>query len=73
MLTMFFKEGEITSFQDLNNVDLDMFSKYFQGCLSKGIYLAPSQYECMFPSAVHSEQDIEETLSVHYDVLKSLH
>ena len=73
MLTMFFKEGEITNFQGLNNVDLDMFSKYFKGCLSKGIYLAPSQYECMFPSAVHSEQDIEETLSVHYDVLKSLH
>ena len=73
MLTMFFKEGGVSCFSDLADVDLSMFSKYFQGCLSKGIYFAPSQYECMFPSAAHTEQDIEKTISIHYDILKTIH
>ncbi|MEE3235220.1 MAG: glutamate-1-semialdehyde 2,1-aminomutase [Candidatus Latescibacterota bacterium] len=73
MLTMFFKGGKISCFGDLADVDLSMFSKYFRSCLERGIYIPPSQYECMFPSVAHTEQDIEKTISIHYDVLKNIH
>ena len=73
MLTMFFKSGEVSCFNDLADIDLSMFAKYFRRCLNKGLYIAPSQYECMFPSIAHTEQDIENTIAVHYDVLKSIH
>ena len=73
MLTMFFKSGHVSCFSDLADLDLSMFAKYFRRSLDKGLYIAPSQYECMFPSVAHTEQDIENTIGVHYDVLKSIH
>ncbi len=73
MLSMFFVEGEVCCFADLASVDLDRFARYFWACLERGIYLAPSQYECMFPSVAHSDEDVEKTLAVHYEALKEVH
>ncbi len=73
MLCMFFTEHPVTRFADLATVDLERFSRYFWACLQRGIYLAPSQYECMFPSVAHSDEDIEKTLVIHYDALRAVH
>jgi glutamate-1-semialdehyde 2,1-aminomutase len=40
--------------------------------LSSGIYAAPSQFEAMFLSAAHSEEDIQKILSVADQVLGSI-
>jgi len=32
--------------------------------LEKGIYLPPSQFEAIFVSAAHTEDDIEKTIAV---------
>ena len=73
MVCMFFTEGEIVDFQSVASADTELFKKYFWESLERGVYLAPSQYECMFPSVVHSDEDIEQTLRVHYEILKALH
>ena len=31
----------------------------FRHLLEQGIYIAPSQYECLFPSLAHSDAEIE--------------
>jgi glutamate-1-semialdehyde 2,1-aminomutase len=73
MMCLFFTREPVRGFADLAAVDLERFSRYFWACLERGVYLAPSQYECMFPSLAHSEADIEETLKVQYEALKAVH
>jgi len=73
MLCLFFTEEPVVGFSSLESVDLDRFSRYFWACLENGVYLAPSQYECMFPSVAHTDSDIEKTLAVQYEALKEVH
>ena len=73
MLCMFFTEGPVECFADLAEVDVERFARYFWANIERGIYLAPSQYECMFPSVAHSDEDVEKTLAIHYETLKAVH
>ena len=73
MVCLFFTETPIIDFASVATADTEAFKRYFWACLEGGIYLAPSQYECMFPSLAHSEGDIEETLRVQYQALRAAH
>jgi glutamate-1-semialdehyde 2,1-aminomutase len=73
MMCLFFTAREVVDFVSLAGVDLERFRRYFWKMMEGGVYLAPSQYECMFPSAVHTDQDIEKTLRAHFDALKAIH
>jgi glutamate-1-semialdehyde 2,1-aminomutase len=73
MLCMFFTERQVVDFASVGTVDLERFKRYFWAMLEGGVYLAPSQYECMFPSLAHGEVEVEQTLRVHYEALKAVH
>jgi glutamate-1-semialdehyde 2,1-aminomutase len=62
MGSLFFHEGPVTGWNEAGSVDSDRFRRYFHGMLERGIYLAPSPFECSFISAAHSTGDIERTL-----------
>ena len=73
MLTMFFtSEKEVNNYEDAMNCDLVKFSKYFKLMLDRGIYLPPSQYECLFFSSVLSEKDINDFLKANRESLEIL-
>ncbi len=72
MLCLFFVEGEVNDYAAVTRADTDLFRRYFWACLERGLYLAPSQFECMFPSAVHSDDDIEATLRAQYEALRAV-
>jgi glutamate-1-semialdehyde 2,1-aminomutase len=59
MLTFFGAEGPVTHFREL---DTSGYAELFRGLLERGIYLAPSQYECMFPSLAHGDEEIDATI-----------
>ena len=73
MMCMFFVEGQVVDYQTACTADTERFKRYFWETLNRGIYQAPSQFECMFPSAVHADEDIEQTLRVHREALKAVH
>ena len=73
MMCIFFTESEVVDFSSASTADTERFKRYFWESLERGVYLAPSQFECMFPSLVHSDQDIEQTLRVQYESLKAIH
>jgi len=50
----------------------ERFQKFFHGMLDAPVYLAPSQFEAGFISTVHSETDIEQTISTAATVMKQL-
>lgn len=72
MLSMFFTEREVVDFKTAMTSDTNKFAIYFEEMLKQGIYLAPSQFEASFVSAVHSKEDIEKTIEANYNALKKL-
>ena len=69
---IFFTEGPVTCFADVQKSDLELFRRYFLGMLDEGIYLAPSQFEAIFVSAAHTDEDIDRTVEAARKVFKSL-
>ena len=69
MFCLFFTDREIINVDDVMKQDLELFKKFFWGCLDKGIYLAPSPYETGFISLAHTEADLDDTLTVFGEVL----
>ena len=64
LLCVFFKQGGVSGFSDVEKSDLDLFAVYYRFMLEHGIYLAPSQYETMFISLAHTDEDLEYTRGV---------
>jgi len=60
MLTLFAGRDEpVERFEELNT---ERYGELFRGLLERGIYIAPSQYECLFPSLAHGDDEIDRTL-----------
>jgi glutamate-1-semialdehyde 2,1-aminomutase len=73
MFGLFFSEAEsIYSFDQVMNCNQERFNTFFHGMLENGIYLAPSAFEAGFVSSAHSENDIEETISIAEQVFSKL-
>jgi glutamate-1-semialdehyde 2,1-aminomutase len=72
MMTVFFTEREVDSFQAAISSDTALFGKYFHEMLNRGIYLPPAQFEAMFVSTAHSMEDIDQTVKVHYESMKAI-
>lgn len=68
MLTLFFNSEQVTSWAVAEKCDTAQFAQYFHGMLNRGIYLPCSQYEAMFVSAAHTQEDIEKTISAAEEV-----
>ena len=72
MLTLFFNPGPVTNWDSASKCDTEMFSKYFWGLLDRGVYMPCSQFEALFISNAHTEDDIEHTIKMAKEVLADL-
>ena len=63
MWTWFFQPGEVRDWDTAAKSDTQAFARFYRGMLDRGIYLPPSQYEAMFLSAAHSQEDIQQTIA----------
>ncbi len=62
LLTLFFASGPIRSAGDLERVSRNRYAAFFHAMLDQGIALPPSHLEAWFLSAVHTEEEIDQTL-----------
>ncbi len=63
MLTLFFSDkNEVINYDDALNLDVEKYAIYFKKMLEMGVYLPPSQYECLFLSSVIDKDDIEKLI-----------
>jgi glutamate-1-semialdehyde 2,1-aminomutase len=49
--------------------DTARYAAYFRSMLDRGVFLAPSQFEAMFLSAAHTDEDISETIEAAQEAL----
>lgn len=72
MVCPFFTEGPVVDYDTAKASDLNLFRRYFAAMIDRGISVAPSQFEGMFVSGVHSNDDIDATIEAHRSALLSL-
>jgi glutamate-1-semialdehyde 2,1-aminomutase len=72
MFCLFFAPGPIVDLASAQRSDLKVFAKFFNVCLKRGVYFAPSQFETGFISTAHSQEDIERTGAVMREALETL-
>jgi glutamate-1-semialdehyde 2,1-aminomutase len=63
MLTMFMTDRGVRNFDDAQTCDTERYGALFRHLLQSGIYVAPSQFEAMFVSLAHSDEDIDRTIA----------
>lgn len=61
LLCAFFTAGPVRDYDSATASDTAAYAKYFGQMLERGVYVAPSQFEAMFVSAAHTDEEIEKT------------
>lgn len=64
LLSPFFTSHPVITYENVMTSDIKEYALYFNYLLEKGIYVAPAQFEAMFISAAHSNEDISVTCEV---------
>ena len=63
MFSIFFNEGKVKDYASSAASDQEAFKVWFRAMLEQGIYLAPSQFETLFLSLAHTDEDIDRTIA----------
>jgi len=72
MVGLFFSDRPVRNFSDAKTSDLNKFTAYYKGMLERGVYLAPSQFEALFVSAAHTNDNIDATTAAAEEVMRGL-
>jgi glutamate-1-semialdehyde 2,1-aminomutase len=67
MMTLFFNREAVVDWPTAARCDTAAFARYFWGLIDRGVYMPCSQYEALFVSSAHSEQDIDDTVAAAKD------
>lgn len=62
MLGFFFTDRDVINYETASSSNLRYFQTYFNTMLDEGISLPPSQFEGIFLSTAHSDEDLEKTI-----------
>jgi glutamate-1-semialdehyde 2,1-aminomutase len=71
MFTVFFTGEDVSDYTSALTSDQNKFALFFRAMLSNGIYLPPSQFEAMFLSTEHSQDDIDKTIQAFEKALSA--
>lgn len=73
MYSLFFTDVAVTDFQTAKTCNVELFGKYFHKMLSKGVYLAPSQFESLFVSMAVSDDNLNHIVKANEEALSEIH
>ncbi|MGG3690239.1 glutamate-1-semialdehyde 2,1-aminomutase [Caldifermentibacillus hisashii] len=62
MIGVFFTNEQVMNYDTAKTSNLDYFATYYREMALQGVFLPPSQFEGLFISTVHSDEDIEKTI-----------
>lgn len=73
LVCLFFTKGPVENYDDAIKSDINKYNSYFKNMLDRGILIGPSQFEAMFLSYAHSNENIDYTIKCNYEALKESH
>ena len=71
ILTVFFTDVPVTGYEQAKSSNLETFKRWYLGLLSHGVYAAPSQFEAMFLSSAHTDDEIETIVNAAKEIFRS--
>ena len=63
MLTVFFSASPVTDYATAKLADTARFAAFFRNMRDRGVFLPPSQFEAMFVSLAHTDEDVEQIVA----------
>lgn len=72
LATVFFAPGPVRNYADAKRSDTKRYGRFFREMLTRGIFLAPSQFEAAFLSSAHTSADIDRTLAAAREALQAM-
>ncbi len=67
MLTLFQSDEAVRDFDGAQGCDTERYGALFRHLLAQGVYVAPSQFEAMFVSLAHGDEEIDRTIAAVAD------
>ncbi|WMJ22040.1 glutamate-1-semialdehyde 2,1-aminomutase [Paludicola sp. MB14-C6] len=64
LLCTFFTDQNVYNYETARTSDTKRYASYFNHMLDNGVYIAPAQFEAMFVSNVHTNEDIDKTIEI---------
>ncbi|WP_040207760.1 glutamate-1-semialdehyde 2,1-aminomutase [Neobacillus jeddahensis] len=62
MIGFFFTNEAVINYEKAKSSNLEFFAAYYREMANQGVFLPPSQFEGLFLSTEHSDEDIEKTI-----------
>jgi len=62
MVTLFFTAGPVTDYATAKSSDTARFGAFFRKMRERGVFLPPAQFEAMFVSLAHTDEDLQLVL-----------
>jgi glutamate-1-semialdehyde 2,1-aminomutase len=62
LLTLFMTDAPVRNFDDAQACDTERYGALFRHLLEQGVYSPPSQFEALFPSTAHGDEEIDRTV-----------
>ncbi|MFD2628695.1 glutamate-1-semialdehyde 2,1-aminomutase [Oceanobacillus kapialis] len=72
MVGVFFTDQEVINYETAQTANLDYFAQYYRAMMEQGVFLPPSQFEGLFLSTSHTEEDIENTIKAVHQAFASI-
>jgi glutamate-1-semialdehyde 2,1-aminomutase len=72
LLTLFFTAQDPVDWESASTADTRSYAAFFHRMLERGIYLAPSQFEALFVSLVHTDAQIDSTIATAREAFKGM-
>jgi glutamate-1-semialdehyde 2,1-aminomutase len=72
MFQIFFTNDPVVDYVSAKKSDMTKFKKLFERLLSKGVFIAPSQFETVFLSFAHSKEDVDKTILAYEKALQEV-
>ncbi len=72
MIGFFFTNEQVKDYESAKSSDLQFFAEYYKQMAENGVFLPPSQFEGVFLSTEHSEEDIENTIKAAQKAFKAI-
>jgi glutamate-1-semialdehyde 2,1-aminomutase len=72
VLTPFFRSEPPRNYDDAMECEVEAYGAFARGLLERGVYPPASQFEAWFPSLVHTDEHVEQTLEAAKAALSEL-
>ncbi|AWI13024.1 glutamate-1-semialdehyde 2,1-aminomutase [Caldifermentibacillus hisashii] len=72
MIGVFFTNEQVINYDTAKTSNLDYFATYYREMALQGVFLPPSQFEGLFISTVHSDEDIEKTIQAAENAFRKI-